>query len=458
MTLRKLWLIISVSVVILSIAINAIVLTTLTDHYFQSYLADSYDNHIRQIIEYASTSLENSDVSYSQMALELETHLDDPIVRIKLYNASGDLLVDVEDEYYGTGDMSRGHMMGFMMNSAGEEQVDQYDVVISGQTVGYLNVTIRDSVANSFVAMRFKSELFVNSLYSVAIALAVSVLIGIFVSKIVSKELTETAELAQGIQMGESSVHGTARIEEIRQIRDSLNELDMRLSLKQKSRKALVDELTHQTRTPLTILKTHVEAIEDGVIPVDSEEMATFKNQIDNITSIIENLSHMIDAEREVSKVEIKAFDLQELLNQIARGLKAQFDRKHIQFELESSSLEDESIQMLSDPYKLSQCVYNLLTNAYKYTPENGRVSVTYGLNGADVLIEIKDTGIGILPEELEKVFDAYYRGRLTSDHKGEGIGLYVARENAMQLGGTVRVTSRQGFGSTFTVTVPRKI
>jgi signal transduction histidine kinase len=232
----------------------------------------------------------------------------------------------------------------------------------------------------------------------------------------------------------------------------------MRLSLKQKSRKALVDELTHQTRTPLTILKTHVEAIEDGVIPVDSEEMATFKNQIDNITSIIENLSHMIDAEREVSKVEIKAFDLQELLNQIARGLKAQFDRKHIQFELESSSLEDESIQMLSDPYKLSQCVYNLLTNAYKYTPENGRVSVTYGLNGADVLIEIKDTGIGILPEELEKVFDAYYRGRLTSDHKGEGIGLYVARENAMQLGGTVRVTSRQGFGSTFTVTVPRKI
>jgi signal transduction histidine kinase len=94
-----------------------------------------------------------------------------------------------------------------------------------------------------------------------------------------SASLRDTAKIASDIQLGEiSSVKGTS-IKEINAIRESLEELDTRLRLKQKSRKILVDQLVHQTRTPLTILKSHLEAIEDGLVAVDEEEIRIFQKE-----------------------------------------------------------------------------------------------------------------------------------------------------------------------------------
>jgi signal transduction histidine kinase len=448
------WLIVLILISVLTVGINAMILTSLTDKYFTEYLKESYEIHMEQILEYAEIALKEKDISYKQMAIELETHINDPIIQIKVYSADGDLLVDVEDDHHITGNMMSGNMgswmMGNKMNDSSNEVI-QYEIVDGGKVIGILNVTLHSVAENSFVAMRFKGSLLMNSLYAILISIAISIFIGFFVSKKMSASLRDTARIASDIQLGEiSSVKGTS-IKEINAIRESLEELDTRLRLKQKSRHVLVDQLVHQTRTPLTILKSHLEAIEDGLVEVNEEEIRTFQNQIENITTIITNMSGMIDAGNETDTLSIEDFDINQMLKQIIIGLKAQFANKNITLELVPS----EKLMVHTDKDKLSQSIYNILTNAYKYTNESGDVRVSFIHLDDRVMIKIQDTGIGIAANEIDRIFNAYYRSSKAIHLEGDGIGLYIVKDNIEKIGGNISVTSKLKVGSTFTVEIP---
>ena len=449
MSIRKLWLIVLTLVATLSIAINAIILTSLTDRYFKTYLSETYEEHIDQMLTYIVSSLKQENISLRQMAIELESHLDAPIVRIKLYGPNGLLLVAVEDRDYDPRDIGRMGMMDFMFR-IGEEEVDTFDVMDNGVLLGKLNITKQSSAESSVIAMMFKSRLFINSLISTGIALIITLLVGAFISKRMSKDLTDTAQLASNIQIGNPLESKSSSIQEISQIQNSLHDLNTRLKIKQKSRKTMVDQLVHQTKTPLTILKSHVEAMEDGVIQISKEELAIFQDQIDHLNNILSNMSTMIDAEKESETLTLETVDVHQLLNQIILGLRSQFDKKGLELKLLSTT----KVKLLTDPYKLSQVLYNLLTNAYKYT-EKGRVDISVKEDQDTLSISISDTGIGIEPSEINNIFNAYVRGTSVTKIPGEGIGLYVVKENLTQLGATIDVQSTLGKGSTFTIKLP---
>jgi len=243
-------------------------------------------------------------------------------------------------------------------------------------------------------------------------------------------------------------------VKEIRTIQQSLETLQARLKLKQTSRKKLVDELVHQTRTPLTILKTHLEGLEDGIIRFTPEEIRTCEAQIDNIASIITNMSGMIDADKDIDTVNIGQLELNQMLKQIVGGLKVQFDKKAVDLQL----LSHEKVLVKTDQHKLSQVIYNILTNAYKYTNSGGRVTVDYKLAGDEISIAIEDTGSGIKEEDRLKIFDAYFKGSNSVSTTGDGIGLYVAKENLKKINGQIDVESELGVGSKFTIRIPKEI
>lgn len=436
---------------VISIGINALILTTLTDRYFKDYLSENYEKHVNQIIDYAKTALSEENISYKQMAIELETHLNDPIIGIKFYSKNGELLADVSSHYHlGNGNLINGKMMKNFMNKS-QQEVEQYKIMNQGNLTGILHITKYDSAQNSILAKMFKSALIMNSIFSMLIALLISITIGIFISKKMSRELMETADLANDIQAGVNNTSKKSFIIEINGIRESLDELNTRLKIKQKNRKELVDQLMHQTRTPLTILKSHLEGIEDGIIKMNEEEIKIWQNQINNITAIIANMSGMIDANKEKDEITIEELEINHLIYQIINGLKPQFDKKNIKLKV----LTGEKLLLKTDQYKLSQIIYNLLTNAYKYTETNGKVEVSYISKEEKVIIKIQDTGIGIENEEIGKIFRAYYRSEDVSQINGEGIGLYVVNENLKLLGGTVKVESKKGIGSSFIFEIP---
>lgn len=115
-------------------------------------------------------------------------------------------------------------------------------------------------------------------------------------------------------------------------------------------------------------------------------------------------------------------------------------------------------MRLVTDKYKLSQAIYNLLTNAYKYTGENGLVRISYVTVDEQLIMRIQDTGIGISEEEKEKIFSAYYRSSHVAEEKGDGIGLYIVKENIQRLHGGIELESQPGVGSTFTINVPLNI
>ncbi len=453
MTIRKQWLLVLILIAIFSVSVNAFVLSTLTDRYFVDYMKENYDKHFNQIVEYSKRALTEADFSHKQMAIQLEAHLDDPITRIKLYNVDGGLIIDVSNNQMMRG-MPKNAMMGRMMGGfmgAQFEEVDYVEIKDGNQVIGKLNITRYSSVDNSFASQMFKTSLVFNSLYSIAIVLLFAIIIGIFVSRRMSKDLINTAEMAQNIDLGTQTNIGLAKVKEIRIIQQSLESLESRLRLRQKSRKTLIDELVHQTRTPLTILKTHLEGFEDGILEMTPEQIRVCENQIENITSIISNMSGMIDADKDFDAINIEEFEFNALIKQILSGLRIQFERKQIELSL----VGNQKVELKSDKYKLSQAIYNILTNAYKFTKANGTVTVHYVVQSDQLHIRIEDTGIGISDKEITRIFDAYYSNNKGSDSKGEGIGLYVAKENISRLKGVINVESKPQQGSKFTIILP---
>ena len=449
MSIRKLLLITLIVIALVSVSINSLIFGSLTDRFFVNYLKESYDNHLEEIIDYSNNVLINKDRSKSQLLADLETHLIDPIFRIRLFNGRGELLADVSTNVYDH-NMMMGSRMQRMITGDNEE-TDLYNLEYEGESIGTLYITRHSSTDNSFISRFFKNALLSNSVVAALIAMGISAIIGIYLSKIMSRDLKDTAAIANEIQESKSVRTDKSFISEITSIRGSLEDLSYKLKIKHKSRKEVTDKLIHETRTPLTILKTHIEGIEDGVIDVDAKEIEVLKGQVDNIISIISDLGSLIDAQENNENVSIEDFEVSKLLKQIVNGLKAQFDKKG----LDLSILSEEKIMMKSDKFKLSQVVYNLLTNALKFTNTGGFTRIRYSSSGENIILEIEDSGMGIDKKDIDKVFDAYYRVN-SENTSGEGIGLYVVKENLRLLNGSVQIDSILDRGSKFTITIPK--
>ena len=449
MTIRKQWMLALVVSAALSVIVNSLVLNVRISRYFVDYSTENYNTHISQVVQFSTEALSSNDYSSDQLSMQLTSHLNDPITRIRLYRADGQLLSDVSASRPMMGMMRYG-MAQRMMGTTSEE-IDTIDIKKNGTLLGKLMVTRYSSIGNSIASQQFLFSLVANSLLSFGIVFALTLLLGYFLSKRMSRELIQTAEQAVNIDLGQDTHYTKSHVPEIRTIQDSLETLQTRLKLKQTSRKQRVDELVHQTRTPLTILRTHLEGFQDGVIQFTPEEVKTCETQIENLSSIITNVSGLIDAEKEVGEVRSSTVEISALIRQIVAGLAAQFNQKSVELELVGHG----KVSLQTDPYRVSQAIYNLLTNAYKFTPSGGRVAISYEAIGEELFVSVRDTGIGISHADQAKVFEAYYRGDNAVNTSGEGIGLYLAKENLQQIGGTIALDSALGAGSTFTLRIP---
>jgi two-component system, OmpR family, sensor histidine kinase BaeS len=453
MTIKYQWMLVLVLSVVLSVAVNSIVLSSLINSYFVNYSTDNYNKNVVQLVEFSEKLLTETQYSQQQIVMQLETYLSDPINEIKLYDVHGKLIANAVSERYPMMGMMGNTMMNRMMGSASEE-IDSIDIKQNEENIGKLNITRYSSIGNSFGTRKFIVSLTLSSLFSFAIVFILIFFVGLYVSQKMSKDLRMTAQQAINIDLGNQQSNAKSKVQEIRTIQQSLETLQASLKLKQTSRKKLIDELVHQIRTPLTILKAHLEGFQDGIIHFSSDEIKTCEAQIDNITSIITNMSGMIDAQKNVDEIIIEEVELSQLLKQIVGGIKVQFNKKGVELQL----LSHQHVLLHTDRYKLSQVIYNILTNAYKYTEARGKVTLEYKHIADDIVITIEDTGCGINETELAQIFDAYFRGQNSTNTVGEGIGLYIVMENLIKINGKIKVESEIGVGSKFVISVPTEL
>lgn len=454
MSIRKLLLILLLGVCLITVIINSSIFASLTDRYFLDYLDDAYEKHLEQISTYLSSALTSKDLNYDRLEAELETHLLDPIVRIRLFK-DDTLLVDVESlaETHNGNMKGRMNMRMPLRRVSTETITEVFEIKNDNEIIGTLYITRFEDYDSSIIANMFRSTLFINSLISIGIAMLISVFIALITSRKISTDLRYTSNLATEIQQGKVVKAKDTKIKEINNLRNSLEDLSIKLKLKQKAKKELLDQLIHETRTPLTVLNSHFEAIEDGIVESNHEEIEVLKSQVENLTFLISNLNRIIEDDDSAADLKIEEVEINKLIKQIVNGLKNQFENKKILLTIDN----DEGITILTDKYKFTQILFNLLTNAYKYTDPDKKVNISYRIENDKFVLEVKDQGKGIREGELNKIFNAYYRG-LNETEQGEGIGLYIVKENVEILGGEVKVRSKLGEGSVFTVVLPIKL
>jgi signal transduction histidine kinase len=218
--------------------------------------------------------------------------------------------------------------------------------------------------------------------------------------------------------------------------------------------------MSHELRTPLAAIMGYQELLADGITgPVteaQAQQLGRIKASARHLLSLIDEILTFtrLDAGRET--VSPETLDLHEAMRAAMEIVEPLAEAKKLELRMTSPG-PGEKIE--SDSTKLRQILVNLLSNAVKFTDE-GRVSLDGQVSESQVCITVSDTGIGILPEHINRIFDPFWQveQKATRRATGTGLGLTVTRRLANLLGGDVAVTSTQGEGTTFTVTLPKKV
>lgn len=217
----------------------------------------------------------------------------------------------------------------------------------------------------------------------------------------------------------------------------------------------LLSDISHQTKTPLANLRLYSSLLmEEELTPQQREQAQVILLQSEKLSFLIETLVKLSRLETDVLAVTPKSQPLSPLLERAVSQAKAAAEQKGIALQLHLQ--QQAEMKALYDLRWTAEALGNLLDNAVKYTPPGGCIQVSATQYELFCRIDVRDNGIGIAEEEQAQIFGRFYRGRQVREQEGLGIGLYLAREIAQKQGGYLKLSSRPGQGSTFSLYLPR--
>ena len=258
-----------------------------------------------------------------------------------------------------------------------------------------------------------------------------------------------------------SAEHLAARLEdtgandELSRLAQTLNEMLGRLDTSFRQIRQFSADASHELQTPLTILKGEIEvALRMPRTPEEYQRiLKSALEEIDRVARLVEGLLLLARADAGVLRMDLQPVDLAQLVEDVYGQAKVLADRRNITLLL--GVMEPLSIR--GDYERLRRVLLNLVDNGIKYTPSGGRVTLSLQRDGEWASLRVTDTGIGLSPEDQEKIFERFYRSAeaRSRGEGGAGLGLCIARSIAEAHGGKIQVESTPGLGSTFTVLLP---
>ncbi len=215
-------------------------------------------------------------------------------------------------------------------------------------------------------------------------------------------------------------------------------------------RREFVSNVSHELRTPLTSIRALVETLESGAVDdpeMTQEFLQRIVHEVDRLTALVEDLMDLGRLEAGRASIRFEPIPAPELLHTAGERLREQVTRAQLKLEYD---LPDDLPVVLVDRRRIEQVVLNLVHNAIKFTPAGGTITIGGRRDGDRVMVEVRDTGIGIAPEEQERLFERFYKSDRARRSEGTGLGLAIAKHIVLAHGGEIGVTSEPGRGSTF--------
>lgn len=296
-----------------------------------------------------------------------------------------------------------------------------------------------------------------NLLRSIAIAGAAGIAGGIAASWILAAPVTKLANAAQAVGAGDLSArvevdHGS---KEINALAEAFNKMASDLQHAAELRNNLMADVSHELRTPLTVLEGNLRAALDHVYELDEEQIANLYEQTRHLIRLVNELRELTLAEAAQLPLAQEIVDLNALVQESAAVFEPLMEEKGVQLLIQ---LPPTASTVTADRSRIRQVLHNLLANALRHTPSGGQVTIAVAQPAGRLRLTVQDTGEGIAPEDLEHIFDRFYRTDPSRSREtgGSGLGLAIVKAIVEAHGGEVIAASPGvGRGTRFTIFLP---
>lgn len=335
------------------------------------------------------------------------------------------------------------------------------EVKVDGKTVAYIIPDKKHefelSAEEEIYLKRSTTAIILAGIIGAGIAILFGFLISAGILKPV-RRLTAAASALSGGELGKQ-VEITSQ-DEIGQLSETFNQMSADLARVDTQRKQLTADITHDLSTPIQIISGYIEMVEDESLQLTPKRIQIIRTELDHLRRLVSDLTTLSQVEGGALTLQPETFFPAELLQQICDTYRPIATSQDIELRFEADERARKS-ELTADPGRLLQTIQNLLENALRYTPENGKITLTLMRDGEDVRISVRDTGAGIEPEALPSVFDRFYRADQARDvnHGKMGLGLSICKALTVAQGGKIAVFSEgKGKGAVFELTFPAEV
>jgi two-component system OmpR family sensor kinase/two-component system sensor histidine kinase BaeS len=236
----------------------------------------------------------------------------------------------------------------------------------------------------------------------------------------------------------------------LRSVARAFNNMTAQLHAQDQQRRHLMADIAHELRTPLTVVQGQLEGLIDGVYPRDAARLNEVLDHTRLLARLVEDLRTLAHAESGTLGLKKEPTDLAVLIHDAVAAFASDAAAKGVVIRVED---RDELPLVDVDPVRIREVLTNLVSNALRHSATGGSITITTDARDAAIVVSVADTGAGIPPEALPRIFDRFYKG--PSSH-GSGLGLTIARNLVISHGGDISAASRVGEGTTVTFTLPR--
>lgn len=430
-----------VTISILSIAFITITSNISINYFFSGYIRESRSREDASIVQYVEGVYSDNEEfnSYTLMNIMHYAYSEDVIIQIRdksnnlSWNSSTfGVMYGMIDEY---------------SEDKGTFSFRSYPFMYKGVQVGSIDVGRPKSIISNIEDEKFLIT--INSIFAVASIL--TLIIAFRSSNNISKKFLNPIyvikENAKLIEQGKykNLIEIETNTFELHELSVSVKELAERLDYQEALRKRMTTDIAHELRTPLAAIQSHIEAFMDGVWEPNDEKLSVIHSEIIRLTHLINELSELSIVEDEIN-LKLNTVDISATLNDIIYSYEPMFLDKNINV----NKVIQNDVKMMGDIDYLKRIFVNILSNAIKYTNQNGSVSISLEEIKDNIKIKVKDTGIGIPKEDLKYIFERFYRSDLSRNRQtgGTGIGLTITKALVEAHGGSIKIESEVGNGT----------
>jgi len=352
-------------------------------------------------------------------------------------------------------DEIKANMMSHNPNWSGQYVVKEIPLVSGEQAIGTVEIGYFSPYFYTSEDFNFLTTLNSVFLFSSIIFIIVAIILGAYMAKRLSNPLRKMVISTRNITHGiyELVPIDKSNTDEINQLTHSINALAHTLMNQEQLRKQLTTDVTHELRTPLTTLQTHIEAMIDGVLDTDKLQLNSIHEEIIRLNTIVADLDKLMHYDQETVILNKEYLNISDVIESLLDMFKAAFLNKNV-----SLNFKGQQANLHFDKDKIHQVFINLISNSLKYTPSGEGVTIEIENKQNEVLVMIKDSGIGIDKKDLPHIFERFYRVDQSRNRKtgGAGIGLSIVQSIINAHNGKIFVESKINEGTKITVSLPK--